>query len=324
MTNTQRPLIVRTEHLDLLAEYWLADQSDLRVLQPGERKFEEIAGDIEGLVIRTYTQIDSTLLERLPSLKVIGRAGVGVDNIDLHACKNHGVRVVYTPDANTQAVVEYVTCLLADSIRPRMQLKNIVSKDEWNSLRQTICGERQMDELALGIIGFGRIGRRVAEVAHAIGFRVNYHDILDIPGDERRGAIPLGLEELLNESDVLTIHIDGRPSNHGFMNANRLAMMRDNVILLNTSRGFVIDELALAAWLIEHREARAILDVHQHEPFGSDDPLLSIENAMLMPHLASRTRTAMSNMSWVVRDVMRVLEGKEPQHDAVLDLAAQK
>ena len=135
MTSSQRPLIVRTEHLDPLAEYWLADQSELRALQPGERKFEELAADIEALIIRTYTQIDDALLERMPSLKVIGRAGVGVDNIDLAACEQRGVRVTYTPDANTQAVVEYVTCLLADSIRPRMQLKNIVSKDEWNALR---------------------------------------------------------------------------------------------------------------------------------------------------------------------------------------------
>jgi phosphoglycerate dehydrogenase-like enzyme len=176
-----------------------------------------------------------------------------------------------------------------------------------------------MNECSLGILGFGRIGRRVAEVASAIGFRVLYNDHLEIPESSRHGAEPVSLEKLLSESDVLSVHIDGRESNHGFLDAARYRLMKDDATLLNTSRGVVLDEVALAAWLSEHPRALAVLDVHAKEPFEADAPLLRSPNARLMPHLASRTRTALANMSWVVKDVWRVLEGEEPIHDALRD-----
>jgi len=305
----ETPLVVRTEHLDPEAEAWIAERCAFAVATPGDETFDALADRIVGLVVRTYTDVDSALLDRLPALRVVARAGVGVDNIDVAACRARGVEVVHTPDANTQAVVEYVTALLCDAIRPRLLLESAVDADRWKAIRGEVCGERQMNEMTLGILGFGRIGRRIAAVAGAIGFKVIYHDLLDVGESARAGAEPVSMETLLAESDVLTIHVDGR-------DATTLRRLKPDAVLLNTSRGFVVKQDDLASWLAGRPEAQAILDVHAEEPFLADDPLISLPNAHLAPHLASRTRTAMANMSWVVRDLWRVLEGETPHHPA--------
>lgn len=310
------PLAVRTEHLDAGAEAWLADRCEVEHAATDDPRFDDLAPDIAALVVRTYTIVDDALLDRLPSLRVVARAGVGLDNIDVAACRRRGVEVVHTPDANTQAVVEYVTCLLCDALRPRVMLGEALPKPRWNEIREEICGAWQMNELVLGILGFGRIGRRVAEIAGAIGFRVIFHDLLAIPEGERRGADAVSMDTILAESDVLTIHVDGRDANHGLIDAGMLAKMKSDAIILNTSRGVVIDEPALADWLTRNPAAIALLDVHATEPFTDEDPLLGLPNAHLAPHLASRTATAMANMSWVVKDVWQVLQGETPAHPA--------
>ncbi len=175
---------------------------------------------------------------------------------------------------------------------------------------------RQMSELTLGILGLGRIGRRVAEVAGVVGFDALYHDLLEIAPSERHGAVPVSGETLFERADVLTIHVDGRPSNRGFVGGDLLARTKEDVLLINTSRGFVVDNVALAARLRACPRIRAHLDVHDPEPIAADCPLLGIPNATLYPHLASRTETALRAMSWVVRDVVAVLEGRTPEFPA--------
>ena len=311
-----RHLVVRTEHLDPEAETWLAERCEVVHAEVDSEDLTAIADRVHGLVVRTYTIVDEGLLDRLPGLQVVARAGVGLDNIDVDACRRRGVEVVHTPDANTQAVVEYVTCLLCDAIRPRLTLDEPVSRNRWSEIRSEVCGAWQMNELVLGILGFGRIGRRVAQVATALGFNTVYHDLLEIPESNRHGASPVSMEGLLAESDVLTVHVDGRDANHGLLDAGIIGRLKSDVILLNTSRGFVIEEGPLAAWLESNPTALAILDVHATEPFTEDDPLLGLSNAHLAPHLASRTTTALSNMSWVVKDVWRLLQGESPRHPA--------
>jgi phosphoglycerate dehydrogenase-like enzyme len=173
-----------------------------------------------------------------------------------------------------------------------------------------------LNELRLGILGLGRIGRRVAEVARAIGIDVSYADIREIPEPERAGATRVSTEELFASSDVLSLHIDGRPSNRNYVGAALLNAMPANSLLLNTCRGMVLDSNALAAVLRAHPQRHAVLDVHEPEPFGADYPLLGLPNARLLPHLASRTTSAVESMSWVVKDVVAVLEGREPQWSA--------
>ena len=305
-----------TEPLTPDSLQWLRERVSVTEAAPGEPAFEAVAGSLEGIVVRTLTQVDRALLSRMPRLRVVARAGVGLDNIDLPACRERGIAVVHTPDANTQAVVEYVLCLLCDALRPRLFLERPVDTQAWERIRTEVCGERQMDELTLGILGFGRIGSRVAQVARAIGFRVLYNDLLTFAPSMRHGAEPVSAEDLFARSDVITLHIDGRPDNRRFVNASLIKHMRPQALLLNTCRGFVLDHEALADFLRMNPGAQALLDVHEPEPFPADHPLLGMRNAHLAPHLASRTRSAMDRMSWVVRDAVAVLEGRKPEFAA--------
>jgi D-3-phosphoglycerate dehydrogenase len=298
-----RPTVIQTEHLSPAAAAWLGERARLVVAAAGSHGFEAAAPEAAGLVVRTYTRVDDALLDRLPRLRVVGRAGVGLDNVDVEACRRRGIACFNTPDANTQAVVEYVTCLLCDALRPRLFLEQPVSRARWDEIRQEVVGRRQMNELALGILGTGRIGRRVAEVARAIGFTVRCCDLVEVPERDRHGAEQVDAATLFAESDVITVHVDGRASNAGFVGASLIGRMRPEAVLVNTSRGFVVDHAALAAWLRANPGAQALLDVHDPEPFDASNPLLGLPNAHLAPHLASRTDAAMEAMSWVVRDV---------------------
>ena len=306
---TTRPIVIQTEHLSEAAAGWLAERADLVVAAPGTPAFDDAAPVAQGLVIRTYTAVDEALLARLPALRAVGRAGVGLDNVDTQACARRGIRVFNTPDANTQAVVEYVTCLVCDALRPRAFLDAAVSRARWDELRAEVVAHRQMSELRLGILGLGRIGRRVAQVMRAIGFDVVFNDAAAIPQEHWNGARPVGVEELFESSDVISVHVDGRASNRGFVSAALLARMRADAVFINTSRGFVVDHRALAAALRANPGMLALLDVHDPEPVTADNPLLVLANAHLAPHLASRTDAAMEAMSWVVRDVWDAIRG---------------
>lgn len=308
--------VVQSEHLAEPAAAWLAERCHLVVCPHDDPGFRDALADADGLIVRTYTKVNAALLDAAPKLRVVGRAGVAVDNIDVVECRQRGIEVVHAPGSNTQAVVEYVLCLLCDALRPRMMIDRAVDKATWNRLRADVFAARQFNELTLGILGLGRIGRRVAEVARAIGMPVVFHDVTDVPDDARCGASRVSVEALFESSDVISLHIDSRPANRGFVGAALLERMKNDVLLINTSRGFVIDTAALAAFLRDHAAARAMIDVHDPEPIDADYPLLGVANATLLPHLAGRTVTALDNMSWVVRDVLAVLEGREPEHPA--------
>jgi len=308
------PLVIATEPIDDAPAAWLAERTRFERCGRASRRFQELAGSAAGLVVRTYTEVDAALLAEMPRLKVVGRAGVGLDNIDLAACRRRGVEVVHTPDANTQAVVEYVVCLLADALRPRLVLHEAVSAERWHELRREVFAPRQMNELHLGVLGLGRIGRRVAEVAAAIGCRVSCCDLR--PVEPPPGVAVTDAESLFAECDAISIHVDGRAGNRGLVGSRLLSLARPGLLLINTSRGFVIDEAALATHLRTDPSSQALLDVHATEPIVPGNPLLGLPNAHLLPHLASRTATATENMSWVVRDLVAVLEGRVPQHPA--------
>lgn len=310
-------LVIQTEHLAGEAASWLAGRCRLLVCPCGHPRFRDHLGDATGLVVRTYTRVDEPLLEAAPRLKVVGRAGAGLDNIDVAACRARGVEVVYTPDANTQAVVEYVYTLILPAVRTHDRLREAVDEDGWRRLRAGESNPRQASEMTLGILGLGRIGRRVAEVGRALGFeRVVYNDLADIPPGERSGADPVPVERLFGEADVISLHVDGRPANRHFVGRDLIGCMKPQVVLVNTSRGFVVDSLVLAGFLGANPGATALLDVHEQEPIGADHPLLGVPNARLYPHQGASTTLADLNMSWVVRDVVTVLEGGSPRYPA--------
>ena len=316
------PKVVITEHLDEGAAEWLRNRASVvrQNYKDSEALGRELA-DAEALIVRTYTRVEGALLEAAPLLKVVGRAGAGLDNIDLEACRSRGVRVVHTPDANTQAVVEYVWGLILDAVRPRTNLTEDVKPEIFHQLRGEKVG-RQLSDLTLGVLGMGRIGRRVAEVAGAFSMRVLCNDLLtkaelELAEDQHGEFVEAAA--LWAESDLLTIHIDGRASNRRFIDSEVLETLRPECLVINTSRGFVIDPGALAEWAqrVQSDGGGAILDVHEPEPPGEEYPFFDLPNVRLLPHLASRTDRALRNMSDVVFDVMRVLRGEEPKHAAV-------
>lgn len=306
---SSRPLVIQTEHLDAEAAEWLSQRCRLEVCpSEDEPRFGRLLAEAEGLVIRTYTQITPSLLARAPRLRAVARAGVGLDNVDVPACRARGIAVLSTPDANTRAVVEYVTALTLDALRPRPSLPEALPVKEWKLLRERSIAPRQLSDLTLGILGLGKIGTQMARVGAAFNMRVIYHDLLAIPEGSRAGAAPVSRDELLGQADVLTIHVDGRKENRGYAGAEFFARCRPDMFLINTSRGFVIDAGLLAAFLRAHPLAAAALDVHEPEPFDERYPLLGLPNARLTAHLASATKTAHRNMSWVVRDLWEVVK----------------
>jgi phosphoglycerate dehydrogenase-like enzyme len=314
-----RPTVVVAESLAPVAAQWLGDHAHVVGPLSGDSgQLLRHLPEADGLIVRTYTQVDASLLDQAPRLRVVGRAGVGLDNIDLPLCRDRGIPVVYTPDANTQAVVEYVFGLILDQLRPRTNLPGPIAPEAFHELRKTEVGG-QLDQMTLGIVGFGRIGKRLGCVAHTLGINLLVTDLL---GEvELRKAVDypfdyVSHDRLYQESDIVTIHVDGRAENRHMLNAEALAQLRSDTLLINAARGMLVDNKALAAWAQVNGQAHVILDVHDPEPLPDDYPLYGLPNVRLLPHLASRTHRALENMSWVIRDVVRVLEGNAAQYPA--------
>lgn len=307
---SERPTVIVTEPLTAEPLAWLAERATVVLAAADSPEFAGVCAGADGLVVRTYTTVDGGLLARMPRLRVVGRAGVGLDNIDTDACAARGVVVVSTPDANTEAVVEFVFASLLDATRPRGYLDRALDPVAWNELRADLVAPRQLAGSTLGVWGLGRIGSRVARAGRALGMTVIFHDLRDIPPDQRDGAEAVGLDDLLARSDYLTVHVDGRLSNRALVGRESFARMKKDVIFINTSRGFVVDAEACADFMLARPEAQAMLDVHEPEPIPVEHPLLMMENVYLTPHIASATQRAKDAMSWVVRDVWGVLEAQ--------------
>jgi phosphoglycerate dehydrogenase-like enzyme len=323
-----RLLIIITEPIPDEPAAWLAERAQVVRTAPGEPAFESAIAQAAALVVRTYTRVDTALLDRAPNLRAIARAGVGLDNIDLPACAARDIKVLNTPDANTAAVAEYVFALILSRLRPILHTPSLSTRGggfqppcttptpiisspmdlpTWEAARTAATAPRELGQLTLGILGLGRIGTRVARIARAFDMRVLFTDLLDIDAPPGIPGIPgctqTNLPTLLAEADILTIHVDGRPENRDLIGEAELARLKPDALLINTSRGLVIHEPALAAWLSAHPAAHALLDVHTAEPVTEANPLLPLPNASLYPHAAAATTAAKTRMGWVVRDL---------------------
>jgi phosphoglycerate dehydrogenase-like enzyme len=315
---SRRPTVVVTEGSEAAPLVWLRERTNVVEIGYDDPAFASHLATAEGMVVRTYTRVNDTMLDRAPMLKVVGRGGVGLENIDVAACRRRGVEVVYTPDANTLAVGDFVFGYMLQLLRPWAPCRDTVyDPREFKRLRAEVRG-RQLDELTLGILGMGRVGRRVGHIgANGFGMRVIYNDLLDVlPSQLKFPATPVDKETLYRESDVLSIHVTMLPGNENLVGCGQLALMKPDAIVINTSRGEVLDAAALAEAIRVKKLAGAAIDVFHPEPPGADLPLLGLDNVILTPHLAARTFTAIENMSWVVRDVVGVLEGHVPRYPA--------
>jgi phosphoglycerate dehydrogenase-like enzyme len=311
------PHVLVTEDSDPTPLAWLRERARVVEAGPGSPEFDAALPNVVGMVVRTYTKVNAALLDRCPKLKVVGRGGVGLENIDVPACRVRGVEVVYTPDANTLAVGDFVIGLALQLLRPWAFFRERAYEPaDFKRVRNTLRGV-QLDELTFGILGMGRVGRRVGHLtATGFGARVIYNDLLDVRPHLTFPATAVDKPTLFREADVVSLHVDMRPGNENLVGAPLLSLMKPTAILINTSRGEVLDDDALAAAIRSKAIAGAAIDVFDPEPPPADYPLLGFDNVLLTPHMAARTHTAIENMSWVVRDVVEVLNGRRPTYPA--------
>ena len=312
-----KPLVLVTERGDPKPLEWLRQHANVVEISATDPNFEAQLAEAEGLSVRTYTKVNEALLAKAPKLKVVGRGGVGLENIDVKACRARGIQVVYTPDANTWAVGDFVFGYALQLLRPWAFFKDAVYEPkEFKRVRDTVRGV-QLNELTLGILGMGRVGRRVGHIAtRGFGMRAIYNDLLDVQSQLDFPATPVDKATLYREADVLSLHVTMLPGNENMVGREELATMKPTAIVINTSR---VEELyadALAEAIREKRVAGAAMDVFWPEPPEKDFPLLGFDNVLLTPHLAARTTTALENMSWVVRDIVEVLNGRTPKYPA--------
>ncbi len=275
----------------------------------GRDRLIEAVRDCDALVVRTYAVVDSEVIAAGLRLRVIGRAGIGLDNIDLDAACNAGIAVVHTPAASTEAVAEMTIGLMVMLERRLSWAEQQLRRGEFVQARREPAG-RELRDLTLGIIGFGRIGQRVAAIARGgFGMTIVYNDILEIPP----GAVlarALTKEALYASADIISLHVPLTSQTRGLIGAPQLGQMKPATLLINTARGAVLDSGAVSAALCSGRIRGAAVDVFDPEPPNASDPLLRAPNCIVTPHIGSRTQTALAAMNDVVDQVIAVLRGQ--------------
>jgi (S)-sulfolactate dehydrogenase len=259
--------------------------------------------DADAVIVRNKTQVNAALLAAGPRLKVVGRLGVGLDNIDLPACKARGIEVIPASGANALAVAEYVIGTAMLLLRGAYFSTAAVTAGQWP--RGALSNGREIAGKTLGVVGFGGIGRLAGQLARGLGMRVVGFDAqvgADAPVWREEHATPLALDELLRCSDVVTLHVPLTDATRGLLGAAKLALMKRGAILINTARGGVVDEGALAAALKSGNLGGAALDVFEHEPLPSGSPLAGCPNLILTPHVAGVTSESNVRVSTLIAD----------------------
>ncbi len=313
-----KPVVLLFEPIHADAAALLKEKCEVRLAPSSdENVLLENIGDVDAIILRASGNISRRLMERAHRLKVIGRHGVGVDNIDLEAAKERGIAVVNTPDANTEAVAEHCIGMMIALSRKLLAADRAARQANWGA-RYELIGVELLGK-TLGVVGFGRIGQRVATIAHsAFQMQIVYCDVINYPDAERAlKARRVSLDELVARADVVSVHVPLLPETRGLIGARAFSMMKPSAFLINASRGPVIDETALVEALETHRIAGAGLDVFVNEPIEPDNPLLRLEHVILSPHMASHTDEAMRRMAMVAVDVLAVLGGREPRYRVV-------
>jgi len=303
--------ILVTEPLDAEALAYLSEHG--RVVQCEPERADDHLAEADALVVRTYTQVDEALLDRAPKLKVVGRAGVALENIDVPACRARGVEVVHTPEANTLAVVDYTISHIIAMNRRFWPMSGPMSAEAFLAERKQSFG-RFLADMTLGVVGVGRIGSRVGRAAAALGMTVLTNDIRPVQLDYAARAVDK--TTLYAESDVVTIHVPLTDLTRRMINAQTLATFKDGAQFINAARGACVDTAALADALKAGKLSAATIDCHDPEPPPADYPLFGLDNVILTPHVAARVPAALAAMCQVVTDVVAVLDGRPPQYPA--------
>lgn len=270
----------------------------------------------DGIVFRTRGYLSRRLMEAAPRLKVVGRHGVGMDNLDMEAATELGIWVVSTPEANSESVAELVLLLALSLARHVPQTVRALREHRWDDRNQFIGQE--IRGKTLGIVGLGRVGSTIARIWHrAFGCPVVFRDIVPKPEWEQAlGARPMSLDEVLETADYVSLNVPLKADTRGMIGERELSLMKRTAFIINAARGAIWQEKAVTKALKEHWIAGAAADVFEEEPATRDNPLLSLENFIGTPHVAAHTQDAMQRMAMVVEDIVAVIRGKAPMYPA--------
>jgi (S)-sulfolactate dehydrogenase len=266
------------------------------------------AADVDALIVRNRTQVRGELLKALARCKVVGRLGVGLDNIDVTACEARGMQVIPATGANALSVAEYVIGTAMLLLRGAYQSQAAMVQGQWP--RNALSSGREIHGKTLGLIGYGSIGQLTARLAQGLGMRVQAHDALmaaDHPAFSSTGVQAVGLDTLLASSDVISLHVPLLPSTQHLMNAAQLAQVKPGAIVINSARGGVVDEAAVVAALRSGHLGGAALDVFEQEPLKSGAMFADCPNLILTPHIAGVSLESNERVSELIaRKVLEV------------------
>jgi glyoxylate reductase len=267
----------------------------------------------DGLLVSTVNVIDDAVMEAAPRLRVISSFGVGFDHIDVAAATRRGIIVCNTPGVLTDAVADLTIALIIMLARRIPEAQEFVREGNWRHGKALGLGEDVRGK-TLGIVGFGRIGRGVAERARPFGMRTMFHDVLQESGSAHADCTCVPFDVLLRESDFVTLHVNLTPETTHFISARELSLMKSSAYLINTARGPVVDQPALVEALRRGAIAGAALDVLEKEPPDPNDPILSLTNVVILPHIGSATKeTRKAMLDLAVDNLLAGMRGDMPR-----------
>ena len=292
------------------------EKYDIELIVPEvqERLEEEdllkYAGQFDGTICGDDRYTARVVEACAPRLKVISKWGTGIDSIDAQACSRYGIKIGRTPNAFTTPVADTVMGYLLAFARRQPWMDKAMKAGEWKKIPG-----KTLSESTLGIIGVGTIGKTLTRRARAFGMKVLGTDIVEIDHVfiTETGIQMTDLQSLLSESDFVSLNCDLNPTSHHLMNADTFAMMKSNAVLINTSRGPVVDEPALIHALQQGQIAGAALDVYENEPLPQDSPLMQMDNVMLAPHNANSSPAAWERVHW--NTIKNLLDGLGLSYD---------
>jgi D-3-phosphoglycerate dehydrogenase len=282
---------------------------------PSEATISNLIQDVHGVILRTTSQITRDMIASASHLNVISRTGVGVDNVDVAAATEKGILVCHTPGVNAISVAEHAVSLIVVLVKALPYLDNEVRKANWKSRNEYRPVE--LHQKILGVIGFGKIGSRVADIMKK-GFGMNilaYDPYVVQTKEAESDAVFCKLEELLSQSDVVTLHLPATSETKELLNREYLALLKPSAYFINTSRGSVVDEAALIEFLQTKSIAGAGLDVFEQEPLPLDHPLTKLDNVILSPHAGALSKECVARVAVeAAQAVLDVFAGREPRY----------
>ncbi len=268
----------------------------------------------DGVLTSLTEKVDAEFLDRAgPGLRVVSNFAVGFDNVDVPECTRRGIPIGNTPGVLTETTADLAFALLMTAARRVVQGADYVRAGKWRTWGPLTLLGIDVHGATLGIVGFGRIGQAMARRAGGFGMTVLYHDVgrASATVEAALGATYVSLEELLARSDFVSLHVNLTPETRGLMNAERLRQMKPTAVLVNTSRGPVVEGRALADALRSGVIWAAALDVTDPEPIAMDDPLMALENCLIVPHIASASRATRGKMaSMAAENLLAGLRGE--------------